>query len=228
MLAVYPLVVAARRKQKGQVRPGGHPLRQEVVFHHQRQRILQGAAKVIAQKGYRNTSVADLVSAAAVSRKAFYANFGSKEDCFLSLYASATSSALGAVEEACRTADGTFPERVEAGIGAFLAFLEANPELAHACVVEGPAVGPAVGDRFEQAISGFASLLRAGRERGSGGSELPASVEETVVGGLYWMLYYALLERRPKKLARLLPQLAEFSLIPFAGSESLGATTITP
>jgi hypothetical protein len=41
-----------------------------------------------------------------------------------------------------------------------------------------------------------------------------------VVGGLYWLLYHALLEQRPKKIIRLRPQLVEFSLIPFIGAEA--------
>jgi hypothetical protein len=83
--------------------------------------------------------------------------------------------------------------------------------------VEGPAVGPAINDRFEKLIHDFAALLRSGRGDPSSG-DLPGTVEETVVGGLYWLLYYALLEERPKKVARLRPQLVEFSLIPFVGA----------
>jgi hypothetical protein len=75
---------------------------------------------------------------------------------------------------------------------------------------------------MESLLAGFAALLRSGRgEAGSG--ELPETVEETVVGGLYWLLYYALLEGRPKRLSRLVPQLVDFSLIPFSGSAALGS-----
>ncbi len=207
---------------KRRARPGGHPLRPEVVAHHQRQRILAGAAQVISERGYRSVSVADIVKAAAIARGRFYDHFSSKEDCFFALYDSGTARALEAVDDACAEHAEDFPERVTAGITALLAEIEADRDLAHACIVEGPAVGPAINERFEKLVADFAGLLRSGRGGESDG-ELPDTVEETVVGGLYWLLYYALLEGRPKKICRLRPQLVEFSLIPFVGVEAAGA-----
>jgi AcrR family transcriptional regulator len=198
-------------------RPGGHQLRQEVVSHHQRQRILRAAAEVFAASGYRQVAVADIVKQAGVGRGRFYEHFSSKEDCFLALYDFGASSAVRVVEEACSGPTLTFAERVQAGMAAFLGYVEANPDLARSCIVEGPAAGPAATARFESAIEEFASLLR--RSRGEAGEEqLPNDVEETFVGGLYWILYYAVLEHRPKKLGRLLPQLSELSLITFAAA----------
>ena len=207
------------------MRPGGHPLRPEVVAHHQRQRILAGAAAVIAERGYREVSVADIVRGASIARGRFYEHFSSKEDCFFALYEAGTEAALREVREACDRSPGAFPERLEHGLSALLAYLEANPQMARCCVVEGPAVGPAIGERFERVISEFAGLLRAARGDSAAGGELPATVEETVVGGLYWLLYYALLEGRPKKIGRLLPQLFDFALIPFGASPALGASS---
>jgi hypothetical protein len=89
-------------------------------------------------------------------------------------------------------------------------------------VVEGPAVGPAINGRFEKLIGEFAAMLRSGRGD-AGSAELPETVEETVVGGLYWLLYHALLEQRPKRISRLRSQLVEFALIPFIGAEAAAA-----
>lgn len=202
--------------------PGGHPLRPEVVAHHQRQRILDGAARVFAERGYRQVSVADIVKAAAIARGRFYDNFASKEDCFFALYDATTAATLERVAGACAASIESFPERVAAGIVALLEAIEADPYAARACVVEGPAVGQTINLRFEKLVGDFAALLRSGRSDAES-SELPETVEETVVGGLYWLLYYALLEKRPKKISRLRPQLVEFSLIPFIGAEAAAA-----
>jgi AcrR family transcriptional regulator len=204
------------------VQPGGHPLRPEVVAHHQRQRILNAAARVFAERGYRQASVADIVKAAAIARGRFYDHFSSKEDCFFALYDDAATSALEAVAGACTETSEDFPGMVTSGIAALLSFMETDRERARACIVEGPAVGPPINERLEKVIGDFAALLRSGRgDRGAG--DLPETVEETVVGGLYWLLYYALLEERPKRIGRLRPQLVEFSLIPFIGAEAAGA-----
>lgn len=197
-------------------------MRREVVAHHQRQRILAGAAQVFAERGYRQVSVSDIVKAAAIARGRFYDNFSSKEDCFFALYDSATEATLESVSRACTESTESFPQRVAAGIAALLSAIEADPAIARACVVEGPAVGPAINGRFEKLIGDFAAMLRSGRGDDDS-SELPETVEETVVGGLYWLLYHALLEQRPKRIGRLRPQLVEFSLIPFIGTEAAAA-----
>ena len=201
------------------VRPGGHPLRPEVLAHHQRQRILSGAARAIAAGGFRQTTVADIVKSAAIARARFYENFSSKEDCFFALYDDGVETALEVVSTACESDPGEFPQRLAAGVQALVAHLEANRDLARACIVEGPAAGPGIGSRFEHLISSFAALLRGAR-RGADVAELADTVEEAVVGGLYWLLYYALLESDGENLEQLVPQLIEFSLIPFIGAEA--------
>ncbi|WP_433440762.1 TetR family transcriptional regulator [Nonomuraea sp. CA-141351] len=45
-----------------------------------RERLLQAAAEVFAQRGYDGTRVADIAAAAGVSNGALYAHFGSKAD----------------------------------------------------------------------------------------------------------------------------------------------------
>ena len=179
---------------------------------------------VIAERGYRQVSVADIVKSAAIARTRFYENFASKQDCFFALYDASMAKALQSVEAACEPVEGEFPERVRLGLAALLAALESDPAAARACIVEGPAVGAAINERFERLIGDFAALLRRGRTEETE-VELPETVEETVVGGLYWLLYYALLEGKPKRIGRLLPQLTEFSLIPFVGTEAARTAT---
>jgi len=214
--------MAGASSGRRRVHPGSGPLRPEVVALHQRQRIIAGATRAFSTLGYRQVSVADIVRSAAVARGRFYEHFASKEDCFFALYDDATAAALASVSEACGGPGYDFPERVRRGISALLGVLESDRDRARACILEGPAVGPAINDRFEHLIGSFAGLLRSGRGE-AGDSELPETVEETVVGGLYWLLYYALLEERPKRIASLRSQLVEFSLTPFIGAEATGA-----
>lgn len=214
-----------REKRPQRVQPGGHALRPEVIAHHQRNRIIAGAAKAVAARGYRATSVADIVKSAAIARARFYENFSSKQDCFFAFYDSAGEAALERVSTACAASEGTFQERVRAGLEALLSYLAADRDVARALIVEGLAVGSPIDDRFERLISAFAALLRQGRPQARAEAALPETVEETVVGGLYWLLYYALLEERPKRIERLLPQLVEFALIPFMGAGAAGIVT---
>jgi AcrR family transcriptional regulator len=200
----YPQLVERSLTQLSQVKPGGHPLRREVVVHHQRQRILTAVVEIVAEHGYRATSVAAIIKRAGVSKLKFYENFSSKPDAFLAAFDEALAEAaqrLGAAAEAA----GVDPAaRVDAGIGALLDFLAERPALARACILEAPSLGGQMGERRASALAAFAPLLAG-------------NLEETVLDGLYSLLYEALAAGKPKQLRRLRPALVEFALLPFLG-----------
>jgi AcrR family transcriptional regulator len=204
------------------VQPGGHPLRREVVVHHQRQRILAAAVDLVAERGYRAVTVADIVKRAATARLKFYENFSSKQDCFLAAYDAALAEATRRVGEATATADASFPERVSSGLAALLDYAAAEPALARACLVEAPSLGPVMAGRREQALAAFVPLL-AGARQEVGETDLPDSVEESILDGLYWLLYDAILTGQPDPIEDLSPQLVEFALLPFLGAEAAQA-----
>jgi AcrR family transcriptional regulator len=198
-------------------RPGGHQLRPEVVVHHRRERILTAAVELIAERGYRAVTVADIIKRAGVAKLKFYENFSSKSDCFLAAYEDGLGEATRRVGEACEQHPDSFPERVSAGLGALLDYAAAEPALARACFVEAPLLGAAMEGARERALAGFAPLLRGARQE-VGEDELPPTVEESVFDGLYWLLYDAILTGRPDPLEELRPQLVEFVLLPFLGA----------
>jgi AcrR family transcriptional regulator len=208
--------------QVSRARPGAHPLRPEVVTHHQRERMLTAAVELVAERGYRAVTVADIVKRAATARLKFYENFSSKQDCFFAAFDRALEGALRRAGEAVEEAGDSFPARVSAGIAALLAYIAAEPAAARACVVEGPSLGPEMEERGGRATEGFAALLRGGREAARE-TELPENTEESVLGGLYWLLYHALLSGEPEKIEELRPDLVEFALAPFLGSEAARA-----
>jgi len=208
--------------QLSQVQPGGHPLRHEVLVHHQRRRILTAVVEVAAEVGYRATSVAAIIKRAGVSKLKFYENFSSKEDAFLVAYDEGVFEAAQRVVAAADAAGTSPPARVNAGIGALLDFLCDRPPLARACILEAPALGARMGGRRDQALALFAPLLDGARDEGGEG-EVP-NLEETVFDGLYWLLYEALANSKPQQLRRLRPALVEFALLPLLGPARAPAT----
>jgi AcrR family transcriptional regulator len=205
--------------QLSNARPGGHRLRPEVVAYHQRERILAAVVELVAERGYRAVTVADIVKRGKVARQRFYENFASKEDCFLAAYDRAREEALRRVGEATASAGDSFPARVSAGIAALLGYMSEQPELARACLLEAPSLGRALSERNQRAREGFAEQLRGGRGETSA-PEPPAAVEDSVLGGLYWLIYQALLSGQPQRIEDLRPNLVEFALAPFLGAEA--------
>ena len=70
-------------EQGKQLPRGRHGLSRETVTESQRGRILQAMISAVAERGYQETRVADVVEGAGVARKTFYDFFGDKEECFL-------------------------------------------------------------------------------------------------------------------------------------------------
>ncbi|MGN6586285.1 MAG: TetR/AcrR family transcriptional regulator [Solirubrobacterales bacterium] len=199
--------------------PGREPLPREFVVRHQRVRIIDGLAQEVASKGYRAVRVADVVRRAGVARNTFYENFGSKEDCFLAAQQHATSAALEAVVEAAGEID-YWPQRVKAGLAAFLRFVAEHPALARTCMVDALAAGPAAVQHHEEAVQSFASLFKLGRNVSPYGRTLPGTLEKALIGGIFWILYQRLLPAEPEQVEDLLPQLVEFALTPYLGAEA--------
>jgi AcrR family transcriptional regulator len=202
--------------------PGGQRLPRDFIARHQRARIIAALAQETAEKGYRAVTVAAIVKRAAIARKTFYENFSSKEECFLAAQELAMSTALERVVEAAGTHQ-EWPQRIRAGLTAFLDYVAAEPALARTCMVESLSAGPAAVEYHEECQQAFVSLLRLGRDVTPYGSELPEAMEEAIVGGVFWIVYQRLVSEDEAAIPVLLPELIEFALAPYLGGEAARA-----
>jgi AcrR family transcriptional regulator len=204
--------------------PGRQRLSREFIARHQRARIVAALAEETMDKGYRAVTVADIVRRAGIARNTFYDNFSSKEDCFLATQDFAVEESLRRVVEAAPDKEG-WEARLAAGLGAFLEYVAAEPALARTCIVEALSAGDAAQERYEQSLQAFIPLLRIGREDSPYGDELPETLEETIVGGIFWVIYQRIVLGETEKIEALLPDLVDFALTPYIGAESAQRAT---
>jgi AcrR family transcriptional regulator len=187
------------------------------VTRHQRARIIAAFAEEASRKGCRAVTVADVVKRARVARGTFYDNFGSKEECFLAAQDFAMASALERVVAAAGEFD-EWPQRVVAGLAGFLRYVADEPALARTCMIEALAGGPASVKYYEESLQAFVSLFQLGRDVSPHAEEIPETLEEAIIGGIFWILYQRLLTETGQ-VESLLPELAEFALTPYLGTE---------
>lgn len=199
--------------------PGQERLSRKFIAEHQRARIISALVKETSERGFRAVTVADIVKRAAIARKTFYENFSSKEDCFLAAQEHAMLTALSRVVEAAGT-HKSWPQRVRAGLAAFLEYVAAEPALAKTCMVEALAVSPSSIGYYEESQQAFVSLFRVGRDVSPQGGELPETLEEAIVGGVFWIIYQRLVAAEAETITELLPELVEFALTPYLGAEA--------
>ncbi|MEX2105380.1 MAG: TetR/AcrR family transcriptional regulator [Solirubrobacterales bacterium] len=199
--------------------PGRQQLPREFITRHQRARIISAMAEESMAKGYRAVTVADIVRRAGIARNTFYENFSSKEDCFLAAQEFAVDEALRRVVDAASSVE-SWQARVNAGLAAFLHSVATEPALARACFVESLSVGPAAIERYEHSLQAFVPLFRVGRRISPHGDELPETLEETIIGGVFWIIYQRIVLGETEQIELLLPELVEFTLTPYIGAEA--------
>lgn len=130
----------------------------------QRARLLEGMVQAVADKGYAAATVADAVRAARVSRGTFYAEFASKEACFLEAYRHGVEVLDAEVERAVRDEPGDWRARLRAGLRATLESLAAEPRFARIWLLEIHAAGPVAQAERDATLRRFAARYGASFE----------------------------------------------------------------
>jgi AcrR family transcriptional regulator len=188
----------------------------EFVASHKRRRIMDAIAELTAEQGYDSTKIGDIVSRAGVARKTLYDNFAGKEEVFLAAFDAAVEDAMGRIEQACAAVEvGDWQERVQAGLAAFLAYVAEQPALARMCMIEALSATPTATEHYEVAMQRFVDLTG---EQVPHYDELPETIEETLVGGVAWIVYQQIRRKETDKAEDLLPELSEFMLAPYQGA----------
>lgn len=203
-------------EELGPLPAGRHGYSREQVAHHQRERLIAGLASAVAQKGYAAVTLADVTREAKVSRRVFYENFESKEECFLAAFKVVLGHLRELVGEAVEHVDG-WPGKAMAATRAVLVFFASEPDLARLCLVESRGAGLAVAARFNEAVEEMVPLLQLGRTERDSARALPDSTEDSVIGSLVSLAYRKVASGEAEQLEDLLPDCAEFVLAPYLG-----------
>jgi AcrR family transcriptional regulator len=218
---MFSNVVPSQRSTQSKLPPGRHGLSPSFVAQNQRDRILAAVAEACSAKGYGTMSVEDVIAAAGVSRRTFYEHFKNKEHAFLAAYDAVVVQLFGRVNGAVESAE-TLQDKVRAGLSAFLGFLASEPAFARMCIVDVLAAGPEAVARRDGAMRGFSQLILENVRAVIGEDAPPALdvISETVVGGIYEVVYARVLRREFGELPRLVPDLVYALLLPFIGQRA--------
>ena len=123
-----------------------------------RQRLVEGMAASVRERGYRETTVADIVRHARTSRRTFYAEFSSKDDCYIALLY-ATHAQMRRYIEA--TVDQTAPwqRQVRQAVEAYIEAAASEPAIMLSWIRELPALGTVARTVQREAIDLLTEML---------------------------------------------------------------------
>lgn len=188
-------------------------LPREFVASHKRRRMIDAIAELTAESGYEATKIADIVRRAAVARKTLYDNFDGKEDLFLSAVNATFMEMRVAIEAACEEAESS-EGAIVAGLEAVLDYVAEHPAAAKMCMLEAISATPSSARLYDVGVRDCVNLLRA---NAPADANLPATIEESLVGGVAWILQLKIRRGEAEQAPELLPELSQFVLSPYLG-----------
>jgi AcrR family transcriptional regulator len=166
--------------------------------HQHRSRLLEGMAAAVGRKGYADTTIADIVREAGVSRRTFYEHFATKADCLVALYEAASRNALKVLRDAIDPAHD-WEQQVERALHAYLECMAGNPVLMRTLFIEilhlGP-VGLATRRRVNQEIAEYMLAVVGPRK-------LTPELAMAVVGGIHELVLQAIEDGQVEELPQL-------------------------
>ncbi|MDT5021714.1 MAG: hypothetical protein QOG47_603 [Mycobacterium sp.] len=107
-----------------------------------RQRLLDGLAAAIDERGYRASTVADIVRHARTSKRTFYDQFATKEQCFHELL-HASVEQLGEHIRQAVDASADWQTQIRQAVEAYVGHIESTPALTLSWIRELPSLDAA-------------------------------------------------------------------------------------
>jgi AcrR family transcriptional regulator len=170
-------------------------------------------ADAVAEHGYAETTVEDVVRRARMSRRTFYDLFRNREECFLAAYDAVREGTMTRI--AAAHANARWSAHVQDALTAVLEYFAARPEFARLFVVEAPAAGSPGLERHEHTMRELAARLARSHERATatpgrsrpGAAGQPDLSSEATVGAVHRVVHSRIVDGRAAELPALAPEL---------------------
>jgi AcrR family transcriptional regulator len=213
-ILLYPAPPGPLRGPRRRV-PQPVPFEERQAASNAPERLMRALAAVVAEKGYPETTITDIIERAGTSYRAFYEHFESKESATVAALDVGSLQMMAAAFPAFRRAND-WPHAVRGTQEAMFLYGISEPEYAQLGAVEMYAAGKAALEQREKVTEQFEALLGPGYELAP---QVPAITAEAIGGALYALFYDHVKDKGPERLAELVPWAVYVTLTPFIGAE---------
>lgn len=190
----------------------------ELVTSPKRQAILDGMLEAVGAEGYERTSVRTVLDRTGVYRQAFYDNFADKDDCYLQAFEAGVER-VEALVLAAAAGEESWTDQLRSGLAALLDFLEAEPDVGRALIVEVHAAGPEALAKRTAAMERINGFLDRAREEAADGEAPPPIAGEGIAAGIHAVIHSRLATGADEGFRELLPEFMYFAVLPYFGAE---------
>jgi AcrR family transcriptional regulator len=191
--------------------PGRQVMSPDQVAFHQRSRLQGAMVAAVAQSGYADTTIKQLVSLAGVSRSTFYKHFADKEQCFLATYDVIAAMATERISRAYRTPTD-WQERQRAGFQYFAEIILSERDASHLVLVDAIGAGHRVLDHRDRMISTFELMFRQSFQAAPQQALVTDTTIRALVSGIRRVAYRLLLRDEPERLNDVLDDLLAWAI----------------
>jgi AcrR family transcriptional regulator len=191
--------------------PGRQNTSPEQNALHQRARLQGAMVAAIAQSGYAEITIKQLVSLAGVSRSTFYEHFADKEQCFLATYDMIALLATERISRAYREAQG-WKQRLQAGFEYFAEIVMVERDASHLVLVDALGAGHRVLEHRDRMIGSFELMFRQSFADAPKRAVITDTTIQAIVSGIRRVAYRRLLRGEPEQLTELTGDLLEWAI----------------
>jgi TetR/AcrR family transcriptional regulator, fatty acid metabolism regulator protein len=153
-----------------------------------RERILDAAERVFAQRGFFHARVSEIARDAGVADGTIYLYFKSKDDLLISLFETRMERVSSAITAALATAGDAPPARLAAFVGTYADLVAQNPALAEVLVVElrqsAKFMKQGQNPAFGEFLKVLAGIIADGQQRGAFEPSPPAPIAARAIFGM--------------------------------------------
>lgn len=165
-----------------------------------RLRLLDGLAASIRERGYRASTVADIVRHARTSKRTFYSQFSSKEECFLELLEVEIAIMANDIRNAVDP-EADWHDQIRQAVQGYVGNIESRPAITLSWIRELPSLGDIAHPVQRHGLELLTSLLvDLSGSPGFRRAQLPpltAPLAVILVGGLRELVALAVEDGRP-------------------------------
>ena len=159
----------------------------DVASTAHRQRLLDALSASIADVGYANATVAEIVRRARASRRTFYQHFPDREAALVALLRDTNEATVQAIYDAVEPA-APWQDQIRQAIETWIDRSESHPALTLSWIRDVPALGAAARSLQRQAMDAFILLVQTlsntAELREAGIEPVPKARAIMLIGGL--------------------------------------------
>jgi AcrR family transcriptional regulator len=187
------------------------------VVHNTYEQIQLAAVRVVAAKGYHETSVRDICAEANISARSFHEHFSGKEEAVFSGVEAGVDRVMGFCQEVYKSSS-SWPDGVWDGMYAYAEWTKNEPAFARTGIVELLSVGPSAQELVKSLMDAFSIFLQPGYDLLE--PSAAGSLDQPVTQRFFEILYLHITEHSIETVSTIIPELVRTILIPFIGTQA--------